>query len=169
MANAIEFKLFAPYNKAVSLIGSFSGWQEIPMKKDEQGYFKTQVELTDGIYQYLFRVQSKSWFLQPDQWVNIVDTYATDVDSSTQNGVLRIKDGQPIVDTYVWQHDDKSLPPDHALVIYEMHVADFSGGEADANPRGLYKNILVTMVGVTILAISLPQKQVMVPQKTLNI
>jgi len=142
MANTIKFQLFAPYNKAAQLIGSFSDWQEIPMQKDEQGYFKTQVELMDGTYQYKFRVQSKSWFLEPDQWVDIVDPYATDVDSSTQNGIVRIKDGQPIVDTYVWQHDDKFLPPDHALVIYEMHIADFTGGEPDANRLGKFKHAI---------------------------
>ncbi|HEY9662912.1 MAG TPA: glycogen-binding domain-containing protein, partial [Allocoleopsis sp.] len=52
MKSSIEFSLFAPYNKAVKLIGSFSDWQEIPMQKDEQGYFRTQVELEDGVYQY---------------------------------------------------------------------------------------------------------------------
>lgn len=140
--NPIEFALFAPYNKAATLIGSFSDWKEIPMHKDDKGYFRTHVQLEDGIYQYKFRIQSKSWFLEPDQWVDIVDPYATDIDSPTQNGVIRIKDGQKIVDTYVWQHDHKPLPPDHTLVIYEMHIADFSGGEADPYPRGKYKHAL---------------------------
>ena len=142
MLNTIDFQLFAPYNKTASLIASFSNWEEIPMAKNDQGYFKTQVELKDGVYQYKFRVQSKSWFFEPDRWVDIVDPYATDVDSHSQNGVVRIKDGQAIVDTYVWQHDDKPLPPDHTLVIYEMHVADFSGGETDSNPRGKFKHAL---------------------------
>jgi 1,4-alpha-glucan branching enzyme len=142
MTHSIEFALFAPYNKAVNLIGSFSDWEEIPMQKDDDGYFRTTVELEDGAHQYKFRVQSKSWFVEPDQWIDIVDPYATDVDSPTQNGVLRIKDGQKIVDTYVWQNDDKPLPADDALVIYEMHVADFSGGEDDPNPRGKFKHAI---------------------------
>ncbi|WP_199312789.1 glycogen-binding domain-containing protein [Microcoleus sp. FACHB-672] len=41
MACSIEFKLFAPNNKAAELIGSFSDWKEIPMEKDEDGYFRT--------------------------------------------------------------------------------------------------------------------------------
>jgi 1,4-alpha-glucan branching enzyme len=136
MSAPIEFKLFAPYNKGAALIGSFSNWEEIPMEKDEEGYFRTRVELEDGVYQYKFRVQSKSWFLEADQWVDVVDPYATDIDDPSQNGLVRIKDGDRIVDTYVWQHDDKPLPADRELVIYEMHVADFSGGEADpAGPR----------------------------------
>jgi 1,4-alpha-glucan branching enzyme len=142
MSAPIEFQLFAPYNKGAALIGSFSNWEEIPMEKDEEGNFCTKVDLEDGVYQYKFRVQSKSWFLEADQWVDVVDPYATDIDDPTQNGVVRVKDGDRIVDTYVWKHDDKPLPGDRELVIYEMHVADFSGGEADPLARGKYKHVV---------------------------
>jgi 1,4-alpha-glucan branching enzyme len=144
MASPIEFNLFAPYNEKAALIGSFSDWKEIPMKKDREGFFRATVDLEDGTYSYKFRVQSKSWFFEPDQWVDVTDPYATNVDGSNseENGVVRIKDGERIVDTYVWHHDDKPLPPDHALVIYELHVSDFSGGEDDPNPRGKYRNVI---------------------------
>jgi 1,4-alpha-glucan branching enzyme len=142
MANLIEFELLAPYNQEVALIASFSDWEPISMTKDDQGYFRTKVELEDGSHLYKFRVRSKSWFFDPDQWIDVVDPYAIDVDEPTQNGVVHIKDGQKIVDTYVWQHDDQPLPPDHELVIYEMHVGDFSGGEDDPYARGKYKNVV---------------------------
>ena len=141
MAAPIEFKLFAPYNKGAALIGSFSNWEDIPMEKDEEGYFRTRVELEDGVYQYKFRVQSKSWFVEADQWVDVVDPYATDIDNPTQNGIVRIKDGDPHYRYLRWQHDDKPLPADRELVIYEMHVADFSGGEADPLPAK-YKHVV---------------------------
>ncbi|MDX2215221.1 MAG: alpha-amylase family glycosyl hydrolase [Oculatellaceae cyanobacterium bins.114] len=142
MKTLTEFKLFAPYNKAASLIGSFSDWQEIEMQKGEDGYFRTTVDLADGSYQYKFRVQSKSWFFEPDQWVEVIDPYVTDIDDPSQNGIIRIKDGDVIVDDYVWKHDDKPLPADHELVIYELHVADFSGGESDRYVRGKYKHVI---------------------------
>ncbi|MGG6296915.1 alpha-amylase family glycosyl hydrolase [Leptolyngbya sp. AN02str] len=142
MASPIEFSLFAPYNNAVSLVGDFSDWDEISMQKGEDGFFRTTVDLDDGVYQYKFRVQSKSWFVEPDQWLEITDPYATDVDNESQNGVVRVKDGDRIVDTYVWQHDDKPLPSDRELVIYEMHVGDFSGGEDDPYARGKYKHVV---------------------------
>ncbi|MGB6169063.1 MAG: alpha-amylase family glycosyl hydrolase, partial [Geitlerinemataceae cyanobacterium] len=142
MSNSIEFQLFAPYNKEASLIGCFSNWEPVSMEKDDRGYFRTQVDLEDGTYQYKFRVTSNSWFFEPDQWVEVVDPYATDIDNPTQNGVLRIKDGATIVDTYVWKHDDKPLPADRELVIYEMHVGDFSGGEDDPHARGQYKHVI---------------------------
>jgi len=142
MATPIEFNLFAPNNKGAALVGEFSDWKDVPMEKGEDGYFRTTVKLEDGSYQYKFRVQSKSWFFEPDQWVEIVDPYATDIDDPSQNAVLRIKDGERIVDTYVWQHDDKPLPEDRELVIYELHVGDFSGGEADSDTRGQYQHVV---------------------------
>ncbi|MBW4560839.1 MAG: alpha amylase C-terminal domain-containing protein [Mojavia pulchra JT2-VF2] len=138
MAKLIEFKLFAPRNKGAALIGSFSEWQEIPMEKGEDGYFRTQTELEDGIYQYKFRVQSKSPNFAPDEWVEVIDPYATDVDEQKKVGVLQIKNGKRIVDSYIWQHDDTPLPENKELIIYEMHVADFTGGEVDSEKRGKY-------------------------------
>jgi 1,4-alpha-glucan branching enzyme len=138
MTNVIEFDLFAPRNNRVALIGSFSEWKEIPMQKGEDGYFRTQIELKDGTYQYKFRVQTKSPNFELDQWLDIIDPYATDVDEEQAYAVVHIKDGERIVDTYVWQHDDTPLPENHELVIYEMHVADFTGGEVDSHKRGKF-------------------------------
>ena len=133
MASSIEFKLLAPYNHQVTLKGCFSDWSEISMEKDDRGYFRTKIELEDGTYQYKFRVQSKSWFLEADEWVDVSDPYATDIDDATQNSIIRIKDGQKIIDTYVWQHDGVDLPSNEELVIYELYVGGFSGG---GNDRG---------------------------------
>ncbi len=153
MASPIEFNLFAPYNKGAALIGSFSNWEEISMEKGEDGYFRTKVELEDGVYQYKFRVQSRSWFFEPDQWVDVTDPYATDVDNE-ENGVVRIKGGDRIIDTYVWQHDDKPLPADYELVIYELHVGDFSGGEDDPHARGKYKHVVEKLDHLSELGIN---------------
>lgn len=114
------------------------------MKKGKDGYFRTAVDLADGIFQYKFRVLSKSWFVEPGTWVNVTDPYAMDVDgfSAEENAIIQIKDGDRIVDTYTWQHNDVPLPADHELVIYEMHVADFSGGEDDPHARGQFKHVL---------------------------
>jgi 1,4-alpha-glucan branching enzyme len=142
MVASIEFKLWAPYNKGAALVGSFSNWEEIPMKKGKDGFFRTKVKLEDGLYSYKFKVQSKSWFFEPAQWVEVNDPYATDIDDATQNCNVRIKDGERIVDTYVWKNDDKPLPADHELVIYELHVGDFSGGEDDPYARGKYKHVV---------------------------
>jgi len=142
MTASIEFKLFAPNNKGAALIGSFSNWKEVPMKKAEDGYFRTKVELDDGINQYKFRVQSQSPTFEPDQWVDIIGPYTTEVDETKNYGVARIKDGTQIVDSYLWQHDEKLLPNNHEIVIYEMHIADFLGAENDSKKRGKYQDAI---------------------------
>jgi 1,4-alpha-glucan branching enzyme len=154
MTSLIEFSLFAPRNKGAALIGSFSDWTEIPMEKGEDGYFRTQVELEDGVYPYKFRVQTKSPIFEADQWVDVIDPYATDVDEEKNNAIVRIKDGQRIVDTYVWQHDDKLLPNNHEIVIYEMHVADFTGGEDDPDKRGKYVDVIAKLDYLSTLGIN---------------
>jgi len=81
-------------------------------------------------------------------WYTFVDPYATDVDERGTDdahkavGILTIKNGKRIIDEYEWKHDGCFLPPDEELVIYEIHVGDFSGGFDDPNERGTFKNVL---------------------------
>lgn len=124
------------------------------MKKGEDGYFYTQVELEDGVYRYKFRIQTKSPNFEPDQWVDVIDPYATDVDEERNNGLVRIKDGKRIVNTYVWQHDDTLLPNNQEIIIYEMHVADFSGGEDDPYKRGKYVDAIAKLDYLSELGIN---------------
>jgi len=137
----VELSFFAPTLNAAALIGDFSRWQDLPMTKDKQGNWHIALELPDGDYKYQFRAPSKSWFYARDQWVTFTDPKATRVDSATGQGILRIRQGKPSIDDYQWQHDDKPLPPNNQLIIYELHVADFSGGEADPYQRGKFKHV----------------------------
>ncbi len=141
MASSIEFELFAPYIKGAVLLGSFAEGKDISMEKGDDGYFRTLVELDDGQYDYKFRVQSKSFFLETDEWIEVIDPKAKHVDESHQTAVMQVKDGVPIVDDYVWRHDDEGLPQNDELIIYEILVSDFSGGEDDSCARGQFKHI----------------------------
>lgn len=136
------FQLFAPNNEAANLIGDFSDWKEIAMKKDDDGYFRVTKMLTDGTYEYRFNIQSKSWFYNEDEWKNINDPYATAIHPTTQNSILQLKNCKKIVDEYEWQFNGTDLPQNGKLVIYEMHVGDFSGGEDDVYPRGKYTDVI---------------------------
>src|SRR5207247_1523779 len=49
------FELFAPYNKAASVKGTFSDWAEVPMIRHKDGTFRYSLDLPDGIYEYKFR------------------------------------------------------------------------------------------------------------------
>lgn len=139
------FELFAPYNNAAELIADFNDWKPIPMQKDSDCVFRTMQKLADGTYQYKFNVQSKSWFYEENEWKSVTDPYATDVDQKTQNSILKLKNGEKIVDEYVWKHDETPLPNNTRIVIYEMHVGDFSGGEADGFTRGKYTDVIAKL------------------------
>lgn len=143
--NEYTFQLFAPYNNEANLIGDFNEWKELPMKKGDDGYFRVSVELADGTYQYKFNVQSKSWFYDENEWKSIADPYSTDIDAETQNSILTIKNGVKIVDEYVWQHDDTNLTTNDSIIIYEMHIGDFSGGEEDGYTRGKYTDVIAKL------------------------
>ncbi len=45
------------------------------------------------------------------------------------------------VDEYEWKYDNCYLPPDEELVIYEIHVGDFSGGVNDPHARGQFQYV----------------------------
>ncbi|HEY4002248.1 MAG TPA: alpha-amylase family glycosyl hydrolase [Candidatus Xenobia bacterium] len=127
----VELTLFAPYNRAASVAGDFSQWQDVPMKKGPDGRFRASFLLPDGRYEYRFKVRSKSWFFKPNEWVEIVDPYATAVDPTGKSGILTIAGGQHVVDSYCWKHDNvRSMPQNHQLVIYELHIGDFGGSFA---------------------------------------
>ena len=120
-------------------MGDFSDWEGLPMEKGEDGFFFAPRSICRMVATSTsFGCALRAGFFDPDTWVEVVDPYATDIDDANQTGILRVKDGEAIVDTYVWQHDDVPLPGDHQLIIYELHVGDFSGGEADAYPRGKF-------------------------------
>lgn len=140
-----EFRLFAPNNTEAKLIGDFSDWKDMPMEKSDGGYFRATQKLADGVYQYRFRIRSKSWFNEENEWKMITDPYATTIDPETQNSILVLKNGEKIVDEYVWQSDNVPLPTNDQLVIYEMHVGDFSGGEEDGYTRGKYTDVIAKL------------------------
>lgn len=137
-----EFRLLAPNNVEANLIADFADWKPVPMVKGDDGYFRVTRDIADGVYQYRFNIRSRSWFNQENEWKTITDPYATDVDMTSGNSILKIKNGKKIIDEYVWRSDNIPLPENDRLVIYEMHVGDFSGGEADGYKRGKYTDVI---------------------------
>src|ERR1022692_3570266 len=113
----IDFKLFAPYNEEVALLGEWNNWQKIPMTKFADGWWHVEVPLADGVYQYRFGVKSKSYFMV-DKWVEIADPRADYITPDPQGecAVLNVRDGKRAVTTYEWKHDDAPLPANDQLV-----------------------------------------------------
>ncbi len=157
----IEFRLFAPYNETVALVGTFSNWQPIPMVKDEKGWWRASMPLADGEYEYKFQVKSLSFF-QVGKIVEVTDPRAVRLTrDANENACLTVKNGKRIITFYQWQHDNKPLPSNDSLVIYEMHVGDFTGGpgdDTDGKPKGTFQAVIEKLdylVGLGINAIEL--------------
>jgi len=119
--SSIEFTLFAPTIAEATLIGSFSEWKDIPMSF-EHGTFRCSTQISDGNYEYKFRIRRNN----EDNWIDVIDPYVTNYDPIKNTGLITIKNGKKILDEYIWKHDDVKLPDNKDLIIYEMYIADFA-------------------------------------------
>ena len=85
-ARTMEFKLYAPAAKRVSLAGSFNNWntKKIAAKKDSRGNWMIKLNLKPGTYEYKFFVDG-SWLNDPNSNRSISNTFGT------QNSIIEIK------------------------------------------------------------------------------
>lgn len=65
-AKSVEFRLYAPQAKKVSLAGSFNKWdiKKTLAKKDTKGNWIAKLDLAPGKYEYKFFVDN-SWINDP--------------------------------------------------------------------------------------------------------
>jgi 1,4-alpha-glucan branching enzyme len=130
-SSGVEFSLFAPYNDDVVLLGEWNKRQPIPMKRGSDGWWRISLPLEDGEYEYKFGLKSKSYFMDGQQ-VEIADPRAPQLTLDTfENAIVTVKNGERVVHLHEWKHDDVPLPGNDNIVIYEMHIGDFTGGPGD--------------------------------------
>lgn len=111
------------------------------MKRGDDGWWRADFDLADGDYEYRFRLKSKSWFAL-DQWIETGDPFATRVNNmNSEATVLTIRNGKRVVDEYVWQHDDKPLPSDAEMILYEMHVGGFGWSPTNKDHMGTFYDV----------------------------
>ncbi len=125
MFSSIEFRLFAPRIECVLLTGSFNSWKNIKMSKDDvTGEFSTKVDLEDGEYTYKFRILSRN---ESNKLIDVIDPYATRVEDDEKGAILKVNKGKKINgNEYIWKYDEKDLPENKDLIIYEIFIADFT-------------------------------------------
>jgi len=143
----VELCLFAPYNETVKLLADFHDWRPQDMIRGEDGWWRIAVDLADGDYLYKFRVKSTSYFAEGKE-LDVFDPYAISItNDGNENAILKIRGGKRADVEYTWKHDDKPLPVNQDIVIYELHVGDFSGGGGDAGKgkereKGQFKHVV---------------------------
>ncbi len=122
----VEFALFAPGKGRVSVIGDFNGWDAAasPLECGDDGTWRAGVELGEGDYEYLYEVDGTA----------VTDPYAPRIAPQADgpdHGVLRVSAGG-----FEWKHTSYRRPPFKSLVLYEMHVGDFTPEGTFASAAG---------------------------------
>jgi 1,4-alpha-glucan branching enzyme len=114
----VTFALWAPWKQSVHLIGDFNDWNRDadPLAVDESGLWWIEKRLAPGTYGYQFVLDGETV---------IADPYARRLrwaEGSPQPHALIEVGAAP----YRWNDGDFHIKPLNELVIYELHVGDFS-------------------------------------------
>ncbi len=138
----ISFQLLAPYNEEVALCGSWDTWQPHPMTRGEDGIWRAEVSLPDGSYGYQFQITSNNSGLLGKK-LRVGDPVAP---FFTEDGKtsLNVVNGEPISVSYEWKHDQEWLPANAEMIIYELHVGDFSG-PSDEKRVGRFESVIAKL------------------------
>lgn len=141
--DGVRFSLFAPTVHRVAIQGSWNNFEPVPMAKATNGVWWISFPLSDGEYQYRFEVTPKA---KQDSVLVADPTGMRFAPDTFENSVVEIVNGQPVYFSYRWQHDDVDLAPNEKLIIYEMHIGDFCGGEGDGdNAAGTFERLLAKL------------------------
>ena len=135
----IAFALWAPWKKAVGLIGDFNQWRPDadPMTLDKDGVWRLTKPLPPGEHAYQFLIDGKT---------AVADPYARavrDVPNQEQpHSIVRVGE-QP----FEWHDQGFTIKPFNKLVIYELHVGDFS-------PEGTFDGVINKLDHIQNLGVS---------------
>jgi malto-oligosyltrehalose trehalohydrolase len=126
----VTFALWAPWKKSVHLIGDFNNWnmQADPLAVDESGLWWIEKQLDPGTHAYQFVIDGET---------TIGDPYARELrwaGGSSQPHALVEVGAQP----YAWGDGGFGIKPLNQLVIYELHVGDFS-------PEGTFEGVIARL------------------------
>lgn len=126
----VTFALWAPWKKSVHLIGEWNHWDFAadPLAIDDQGLWWIEKQLPPGSYAYQFVIDGETV---------ISDPYAREIrwtEASPQPHAI-VEVGEA---AYQWSDDGFSIKPLNQLVIYELHVGDFS-------PEGTFDGIITRL------------------------
>jgi 1,4-alpha-glucan branching enzyme len=142
----VTFALWAPWKKSVHLIGDFNGWDldADALAVDESGLWWIEKRLEPGTYAYQF-VIDRGLSGKDGVETTICDPYARALrwaEGSPQPHALVEAGAQP----YAWGDSGFGIKPLNQLVIYELHVGDFS-------PAGTFAGVAERLDHLTNLGV----------------
>lgn len=137
--NSATVVLFAPKKQYVYLLGDFNNWEpdnDWMMKKDGDYYWFTINNLTAN-KAYLFQYLVDGKIKIADPYTSVIadpsnDKYITDIvypnlpvyPIGKTTGIASVL--QPGASSYTWKSTSFTAPSKDKLVVYEMHVRDFT-------------------------------------------
>ncbi|MEN8247763.1 MAG: DUF4961 domain-containing protein [Bacteroidota bacterium] len=149
-ATKVTLSLWAPYKSSVYVVGDFSNWNPVQMKRDGEHFWVEVTGLTPGQeYAYQYLVDETLWIADPyadkildpdDKWIPDT-TYpglmeypagATHANWYENRAAILQTDQTP----YTWINTSFQKPEKEKLVIYELLVRDFLG-ESNMNYQAL--------------------------------
>jgi 1,4-alpha-glucan branching enzyme len=135
----ITFSLWAPWKKSVSLIGDFNRWHPNadPMTVNKDGTWSITKPLPPGQHAYQFLIDGKT---------AIADPYARQLrdvpDQQQPHSIVHVSEK-----AFKWHDEDFKIKPFNQLVIYELHVGDFS-------PEGTFDGVVSKLDHIQNLGVS---------------
>lgn len=138
-----EFRLWAPFAKAVSISGTFTPEGPVQLTSEHDGYWSTVIEGVEPGQMYKYSLQTAD-----GRWIEKNDPRARSITSSDK-GLSVIVD-----DRFDWQGDDFMPPSPDQQVIYELHIGTFN--RPDAATPGTFETAIEKLdylrdLGVTMI------------------
>lgn len=114
-----QFRVWAPFAKAVSLAGTINGGQQVAMKSEDDGYWAVSLKNVEPGQNYVFLITTAD------------GTTLTRNDPRAQQLTTSDSGASVIIDPdFDWQEDTFTLPPPEQQIIYELHVGTFNRPDA---------------------------------------
>jgi len=137
--NTVIITLYAPGKEYVSIKGSWN--DEYPngevMNLSGDTLWWYQTELEDGEYSYQYNLEGIKYIADPwSKNVEWVDPFTGYESSNFQHAKTLFEIGEA---EFEWTDNEFVIPDVKDLVVYEMHIGDFSG---DLNNPGTYIDIM---------------------------
>lgn len=116
--HCVTFALYVPGKKSVHVMGDFNGWDKCadPLHSTPGGLWWLQKPFPPGAHPYQYVVEGEIVICDP-----FARILAEDASCHPPRAVIRV--GQK---PFQWNHDDWKRPQLHELILYELHVGDFT-------------------------------------------
>jgi 1,4-alpha-glucan branching enzyme len=119
-----RFRVWAPHATAVSVVGEFNDWKADanPMQREDKGMWFAEIPAAKPGHQYQFEIVNGEWRARKN------DAYARAIHGETTHGVI-------YADDFKWNSPETVLANWNELVLYELHVGNFSAGPHNSPGR----------------------------------